>query len=121
MDTPLKELMENEEIVATLGAQMHFEQIPSHMREESIRGIMEKYAEGVDDEMLNQLDAALATLTGSPMRPGASCWGWRPSVRQSAASPPGAGEAGPIAGFPELKQNDFSRDHIHSQFWQAAF
>ena len=60
VDTPLKELMENEEIVATLGAQMHFEQIPSHMREESIRGIMEKYAEGVDDEMLNQLDAALA-------------------------------------------------------------
>ena len=60
VDTPIKVLMENEDIVAALGAQMHFEQIPSHMREESIRGMMEKYSGGVQEEMLTQLNAALS-------------------------------------------------------------
>lgn len=59
VDTPIKVLMENEAIVAALGAQMHFDQIPSHMREESLRGMMEKYAGGAPEEMMQQLNAAL--------------------------------------------------------------
>lgn len=60
VDTPIKVLMENEELVAAMGEQMKFEMIPSHLREESIRGVMEKYAGGVQEEMLEQLNAALS-------------------------------------------------------------